>query len=187
MAPAELSIGVRIAGSRASVGAAILHTYVALWAATLLAAALTSLFAPGSARALLSLRLSPALTPAPSLARMLALAGHNLPIAVWPTLLPLLVRGSGRRAHRGADAIVIACVLVNVIPVGAALGGYGGALLPFTPQLPLEWGALSVGYGSWLYTRNGPRDASASWRLRGVVLALTLAAAAVETFAVPHN
>ncbi len=49
--------------------------------------------------------------------------------------------------------MLLACIIVNTLQVGAALGAYGTALLPYIPQLPLEWGGLALGASAWLVQR----------------------------------
>jgi hypothetical protein len=85
------------------------------------------------------------------------------------------------------DLAVLACALANVVPVACALGGYGVALLPYVPQLPLEWAALAVGYGSWIYERRGPVAPAQRLQLLGVLTALLFAAGALESYTVPHR
>jgi hypothetical protein len=118
---------------------------------------------------------------------MATLAAHNIPIAAWPLLLGLLVGLSDGRARRAADVVVLACVLVNTVPVGAALGAYGAQLIPFIPQLPVEWAGLAVGYGSWLIQRR--RALSVQERLTWLALLslVLLVAAGLEIYAVPHR
>ncbi len=161
--------------------------YLTLWAITLGGAALTAVLAGGLARSVMGLALNPAHNPAPSLASVVSLATHNLPICAWPLLLGSLRVEAGSGSRRAADALVTACALANVLPVAAALGGYGWALLPYVPQLPFEWAALAVGYGSWFLERRHGLSARERLRLLGVLSGLLLAAAGLETGAAPHR
>ena len=43
----------------------------------------------------------------------------------------------------------------NTIPVGLALGRWQGRLLPYVPQLPLEWAALATALTAWLHAPAG--------------------------------
>jgi hypothetical protein len=133
------------------------------------------------------LALSATANAPPSLGHVLGLAAHNLPICAWPLLLgPLrLRRGSAWRSV--ADVAVAASALANVLLVAAALGGYGPALLPYVPQLPFEWAALAVGYGSWTVERRQPLANSERLRLLGVLSLALLAAGALEIYGVPHR
>ena len=169
---------------------AFLFTYLAVWASTLAAAALTA--AAGSSvkrtvRRVLALTLTPANNPPPTAAHILALAAHNLPVAAWPLLLGCAGTASNRRGKRAADSLLVACALANTIPVGAAIGAYGISLIPYIPQLPVEWAALAAGYGSWITQRKRPiRRRERLERLAATAL-LVLAAATIETVAVPHR
>lgn len=164
----------------------VLDIYVLLWAATVLVAVAVAALGAALIRHWLGLRLSPAATTAPSLLAVAGLAAHNLPVCGWPLLLTAAGADRGRRRRHFAHGMVVIAVAVNVSLVGAALGAYGTRLLPYVPQLPLEWLALAAGAAGWLCART--RAA-----LRGVRVAVALTAAAVlgaaaiETYAVPHN
>ncbi len=169
---------------------ASLRAYAALWTSTLAAGALVALggsLVGGWVRRTLALSLSGTGNPPPTVGRMLALAAHNIPIGAWPLLLGVLVAENNRRARRAADAALVACMLANTVPVGAALGAYGASLIPYIPQLPIEWAGLAIGYGSWLIQRR--RAVSVHQRLQWVALTIVvlLVAAALESYAVPHR
>ena len=160
-----------------------------VWALTLVASLATATITPlaHATRELLELRLVAATNPPPSLGRVVAIAAHNIQTAGWPLLLPVL--GAQRRAWSRtlADAAVIAGVVVNALLVGAALGSYQARLLPYLPQLPLEWGAVAIAPAQWWLSRRGNDGGSNRWSA-AATLVLTLAAAAlVETFCVPHR
>jgi hypothetical protein len=164
-----------------------LRAYAGLWSATLVAALATALI-PGAGtivRELLSLRSNPVAAPPSSLPHALALAAHNLPVAAWPLLLG--VRGAQRSAigRRSADCLVLAVLLANVIPVGAALGADRVRLLPFLPQLPVEWAALALGTSGWMLQRRGIVRVWARAKLLLMLAALVLCAAVLEIWAVP--
>ncbi len=167
-----------------------LHAYAGVWGATLAAAAIVALIGGGLARLtrqLLELELSPAQTPPPQLSHVLALAAHNLPVAAWPLLLGLTGAGDHQYARRLADGLVVACLVANAAPVGAALGAYGPSVIAYIPQLPLEWAALALGYASWLTQRERPLRSQERLGLLAGILALLLAAATMETAVVPHR
>jgi hypothetical protein len=136
---------------------------------------------------LLDLRLSAASNPPPDLGRVLALTAHNIPVVSWPLLLGAVGAPRSRLGRLLADWLVLACVAANVAPVGAALGAYGAALLPYIPQLPLEWGALAVGAGLWLQNRRRALSFRECIGRFAVVVCLLLCAAVMETAAVPHR
>jgi hypothetical protein len=166
---------------------AVLGVYLALWAITITGAALTSTAARGQVREVMRLGLAASANPPPSLAHVLELVVHNLPICGWPLLLASLRLRDGSPWRTVADVVVAASVLVNALPVAAALGAYGWALVPYVPQLPLEWAALAVGYGCWIVEREQGRPVSKRLKLLGVLSVVLLAAGALETYAVPHR
>ena len=136
---------------------------------------------------MLGLRLDAHRNPPPHIGHVVALVAHNLPIAAWPLLLGVIGAHHHRLGRQIADTALLACIMANTLPVGAALGAYGAPLLPYVPQLPLEWAGLAVGASAWLIQRRGPLTV----RERLALLALTSAWCSgppvVETFAVPHR
>ncbi len=167
-----------------------LCAYGGIWTVTLAAAGVVALAGRPLAsrtRQLLGLTLTPGRNPPPHLSHVLALAAHNVPIAAWPLLLGLA--GADRRtlARCAADCLVVACALVNAVPVGAALGAYGTALIAYIPQLPLEFAGLALGYGGWLIQRQRPLTARERLTWLALIVAVLLVAGALETGAVPHR
>jgi hypothetical protein len=189
MAPAGLT-SASARPRRADRTVAFLRACGLIWAVTLATAAAFWLIGEpiaAPARAILRLRLSAQQNPRPDLAHVLALLAHNTPIAGWPLLLGPV--GADRRGSTRAlaDVLVLASMLANAVPVGAALGVYGGRLLPYLPQLPLEWAALPLGYASWPMQRRHvlkPRE-RVVWL--GLIVGFLLGAATLETVAVPHR
>jgi len=168
--------------------AAFLATYAALWGCTLTAAALVAVGAGAAkVRSILALTLTPARNPPPTLAQILTLVAHNLPIAAWPLLLGVGGTASSPLARRAADSLVVGCALANSLPVGAALGAYGTRLLPYIPQLPLEWAALAGGYCSWIRQRREPLNARQRLTWLALTAVLVIGAAVTESAAVPHT
>lgn len=167
-----------------------LRAYVAIWLATLSSAALVAL-AGGPltlpSRHLLALALTPHRNAAPHVEHILALAAHNIPIAAWPLLLGLTGAHRHRLATHVADGVLLACILLNVLPVGVALGAYGAPLLPYLPQLPLEWAGLALGASAWLAQRKRALALSESLAVLAVIAVVLLAAGVLETVAVPHR
>jgi hypothetical protein len=187
MAAAELTV----ASSRRPLGPerrAWLAAYGAVWAATLASAAIVAVaeLRP-SVRHWLRLRLQARETPPPSLGHVLALTAHNLPVAAWPLLLGAVGAHRHRLGRRTADALLVGCVAVNLVPVGAALGAYGPRLLPYLPQLPFEWAALAAGAASWITHREDPLRVRDGVLRLALIAGALLAAAVLETTAVPHR
>jgi hypothetical protein len=167
-----------------------LHAYAGVWMATLAPAALVAVVGrplAQPARRLLGLALSAPRNPPPHVWHVLALAAHNIPIASWPLLLGVLGAHRHRLATHVADGVLLACIIANTLPVGAALGAYGTALLAYIPQLPLEWGGLALGASGWLVQRRRALTASEGIGVFVLIACVLLCAAALETVAVPHR
>jgi hypothetical protein len=190
MATAELSPAASARRLLGGLRAAWPRAYGAIWLATLGSALLVALLGAGAkarVRGLLGLRPDPGRNAPPGLGHILALAAHNLPIAAWPVLLGVLGAHHHRIAQRIADTAVAACILVNTLPVGAALGAYGARLLAYIPQLPLEWAGLAVGASAWLLQRRRPLAMAEGLMLTALTAAVLLCAGVLETVAVPHR
>jgi uncharacterized membrane protein len=125
--------------------------------------------------------------PPPDLAHVLALAAHNIPIAAWPLLLGVMGAHRHRLARKIADAVLAGCILANTVPVGAALGAYGPPLLPYIPQLPLEWAGLALGASAWLVQRRRALGVREGLLCLALIACVLLCAATLETVAVPHR
>lgn len=167
-----------------------LLTYLAVWASTVAAAALTTTTGASgktTVRSVLALTLTPVDNPPPSITHVLALAAHNLPIAAWPLLLGVAGIASSQWGKRAADSLLFACALANTIPVGAAIAAYGTRLIAYIPQLPVEWAALATGYASWVTQRRQPLRRRRRLQWLAAIGVLVLAAATIETLAVPHR
>jgi hypothetical protein len=163
-----------------------LHAYAAVWATTLLPAAVVWLIggklAADVRRVFVRHR-----SPAPHVAHVLVLTAHNIPIVSWPLLLGLWGAHRHPRSTRIADALLLVCVIANAAPVGLELGAYGTVLLPYLPNLPVEWAGMALGASGWLAQRRRAltvREGLAMFALIAVVL---LCAAVLETAAVPHR
>jgi hypothetical protein len=190
VATAELSAAAASYRLRARLRRAWPRAYAAVWLSTL---AFALLVASGggatqaSLRKFIGARLDPAVNAPPELDRVLTLAGHNLPIMAWPILLGVVGAHRSAGGRLAADGLVAAAVIANTAPVGGALVAYGPALLPYLPQLPIEWAALALGSGAWMMQRRRPLARSEGFALFALTAAVTLCAAVVETLAVPHR
>jgi hypothetical protein len=185
MATAELTPTATTVGLRR----AWLEAYCAIWVVTLGVSAIVAVAGPLKAptRHLLGLRLQPSHTPSPRLIHVVTLAVHNLPIAAWPLLLGVVGAHHNHIGRLVADSLVAGCLAVSVLPVGAALGAYGPALLPYIPQLPFEWAALAVGASAWLLQRHRRLTVHEGLALLALTSCMLLSAAVLETYAVPHE
>ena len=179
-AGASLNDGDSCTRSRTATDAIrIALAYAGLWIITLVGAAI------GTA--------VPALTPAgrphPALAGSLgdfmSIAAINARILSAPFLLALFRFPAQRFTRRLGDLAIGGVLGANALRVGLALGRWHARLLPYVPQLPLEWLAAAVAAVSWLALRTDVRRRTALAYL-AAVLVLVVAAAAVETIATPH-
>lgn len=194
MAAPELTVWPRwraVARSGAcGISAAWLYAYATLWTCTLATAGAVAVLGrplSSATRQLLGLTLTPSQTAPPHLSHVLALAAHNIPIAAWPLLLGVAGVGRHRLAVRAADGVLVACMLANTVPVGAAIGAYGSAVIAYVPQLPAEWAGLAIGYGSWLVERRRPVGSRERLQWLTLIAATLLLAAGLETVTVPHR
>jgi hypothetical protein len=172
------------------VGRTWLYAYGGVWATTLTTAAVIGLVGhplAAPARRLLGLTLTAQGNPPPQLGHIAALAAHNIPIASWPLLLGVLGAHHHRLATHVADGLLLACIIANTLPVGAALGAYGTAVLPYVPQLPLEWGGIALGASGWLAQRRAALTVKGALSLFALIVGVLICAAIVETVAVPHR
>jgi uncharacterized membrane protein SpoIIM required for sporulation len=167
-----------------------LLAYAATWVLTLASAALLAINPPGldgPVRRVLGATLDPKGNPPPSAGHVLVLLAHNLPLASWPLLLGVVGVHHRHFTRQAADRLVAAVVTINVLTVGAGLGVYGLPLLPYIPQVPLEWAALALGASAWLMQRRNPLTGRQGAALFAVIAGVLLCAAVLETVAVPHR
>jgi len=115
------------------------------------------------------------------------IAVTNLRVLSAPFLLALLGLHHGPRRRRIGDLVIAVIATLNTVQVGLALGADGPRLIPYVPQLPLEWTALTLSIAAWLELRTGHASRRRIGRYAAATLALTVTAAAVETFATPHS
>lgn len=190
MATAELTPATSRSWMADDLRRAWIGAYGTIWVTTLTSAVIVALSGASVrtlVRHLLGLHLERGWNPAPSIARFLALVAHNVPIAAWPLLLGVVGAHHHRLARRFADILVVACMIVNVVPVGAALGATGAALLRYVPQLPFEWAGLAFGASAWLVQRKRAFAPSEALSVLAVIVVVLLVAGALETVAVPHH
>jgi hypothetical protein len=167
-----------------------LYAYGTVWIATLVPAVLVALVGQPlvlPVRHVLGLALTAQRNPPPGIGHVLLSEAHNLPIVAWPLLLGVIGAHRHRLAKHVADGLLTACIIVNTLQVGAALGAYGVPLLPYLPQLPLEWGALALGASAWVVQRQRALSVPEGLGLLALIAGVLLCAATLETVAVPHR
>jgi hypothetical protein len=116
-----------------------------------------------------------------------AILANNARALIAPFALVLVGVARRRRGRWLGDLIVVALAAVNAIPVGVALGRWQGRLIPYIPQLPLEWAALTTAIATWRQARTGAFTTRRLTALAGVTLVLLGCAAAMETWCTPHR
>jgi hypothetical protein len=159
-----------------------------------IAVVITALTLLSAAAAAIATGLGPAASPHPTLRgtprEAVAIFVHNARTLVAPLLLCAGRWHTGRFTRHVADLVVGALVVVNAALVGVALGRYPAQLAMYLPHLPLEDAAVAIAAGAWLARRLPARDgepAPSLGRAAALTLVLAIAAAIVETYAVPHK
>ena len=85
------------------------------------------------------------------------------------------------------DTLMLAVTAASSIPVGIELGRWQAQLLPYIPQLPLEWAALATTVSAWLLIRTNTARRHQIAVLAVATAVLLIAAAALETWCTPHR
>jgi hypothetical protein len=117
----------------------------------------------------------------------LAILANNLRALTAPFVLGMLGLARTRTGRRVGDLVVLGVAAANAIPVGLALGRWQARLLPYVPQLPLEWAGLATAGAGWLHARTGIISTRQLTVLAGVTVILLAGAATVETWCTPHR
>jgi hypothetical protein len=163
----------------------VLLTCLCVWALTFASAAVVAAVSP-----LRDWLLAHSTTPHPSHPasphRVLQIVLTNLWHAGWP--LAFAVRGVHRDLgqRRYVDRLLAGALVAQTARVGAALALYGPALVPYLVHLPLEWVALALAAAGWLLISRAPATRAQTLGLVGAFVVLVVAAASIETYAVPH-
>ena len=158
----------------------VVLVWLGLWVTTLLGAALAVLW-PG---------LAPAGRPHPALratvGAIAAILVANARVLSVPFILTAFRFQGSPRLRLVGDVLVAAVLARSAITIGLALGHIGARLLPYIPQLPVEYAAAAAAAGAWVRAR----DRHPAWRTiaRWALLALALltAGACIEVLATPH-
>jgi hypothetical protein len=116
-----------------------------------------------------------------------SIVADNSRVLAAPFLLWLLGMHNSRVSRQVGDAVVLVVIAVNAIPVGIALGRWQSRLIPYVPQLPLEWAALILAVSAWLTIRTTTATRHRIAGLAASTAVLVLTAAALETWATPHR
>ena len=159
----------------------------------LVAAVVAAVTAFGALIGALVPELAPARTPHRTLHGTLGEAAVIALQNASTLIVPLALCAGRWNTHpltrRLGDLIVTAIVVINALLIGVALGRYPTQLPAYLPHLPLEDAALSTAAAAWLTHRRGELDGArrSVARYAAITAALTVFAALVETYAVPHK
>ena len=159
---------------------AALRCTTVLWIITGLAA-LAALIDPR-----LALEQAPHPSIHPGLAAWASILATNARALCVPPLLVALGLADHRVGRRLGDFAVFALMLVNAGLVGVELGRWGGRLVPYVPQLPLEWLAAGTSVAIWSRARHARIRFDSVLAQAAAVLGLLMAAAAIEVLLTPH-
>ncbi len=124
----------------------------------------------------------------PSVDAIASILLNNVRVLAAPFILAAARFGATRVSRLAGDAIVATILVGNAVAVGLALGRWREALIPFVPQLPIEYLAAATAAGAWIEVRRdaslpAPRVAAMS---AVATIGLAAAAAAVEVLLTPH-
>jgi hypothetical protein len=124
----------------------------------------------------------------PSLGAIASILLNNLRVLAAPFILAAARFGATRTSRLTGDAIVATILASNAAAVGLALGRWRDALIPFIPQLPIEYLAAAVAAAAWLDARRRTSRAGSQIAIASVAatIGLTAAAAAIEVLLTPH-
>jgi Stage II sporulation protein M len=128
----------------------------------------------------------------PTAGAIAAIFTTNLRVLAAPFLLIAFKFASDRRAAVLGDALIAAILIANAAQVGLAIGRWQTRLLPYLPNLPLEYLAAAAAGAAWLNARRRRDErqlqalrASAGYAAATVIL--LAAAACVEVLLTPHR
>jgi hypothetical protein len=113
---------------------------------------------------------------------------NNLRVLAAPFILAAARFGATRSSRITGDAIVAPILVGNAVTVGLALGRWREALIPFVPQLPIEYLAAATAAAAWLEARRHvhERGSQVTAANTAATIGLTAAAAAIEVLLTPH-
>lgn len=125
----------------------------------------------------------------PSVDAIASILLNNARVLTAPFILAAARFGASGVTRLAGDAIVATILVGNATAVGLALGRWRGALIPFVPQLPIEYLAAAIAATRWIAARRrnvslpAPQTAITS---AAATIGLAAAAAAIEVLLTPH-
>jgi hypothetical protein len=122
----------------------------------------------------------------PSFGAVAGIVAQNLRVLAAPYLLAVFRFDRTRRARLAGDVLVAGILGGNALRVGLALGRWQTGLLPYLPQLPLEYLAAAVAASAWILGRRGGLGRRAFCIHAALTALLLCGAAAAEVLLTPH-
>lgn len=122
-----------------------------------------------------------------SLGDALSIAEQNARVLATPFLLGWLGFARAPLGRRIGDAALLVLTAASTVTVGVELGRWRERLLPYIPQLPIEWAALTISLSAWLLIRSRGTRRSQLAALAVLTVVLLIAAAGIETWCTPHR
>jgi len=122
-----------------------------------------------------------------SVSDAIGIFANNLRVLAAPFICVALGFPDSRPGRHAGDLLVLAITALSAIPVGIELARWNTVLLPYIPQLPVEWLALSTAITTWLAARKGAVDRRTVTELAVLTASLLALAACLETWCVPHR
>ena len=114
----------------------------------------------------------------------LSLWFHNARLTLAPLALAVAIQSHPGRLRRTGDVILAMIFAADILPFSIDLGTWGGQLLPYVPNAPVELMAVAAGPVSWWLVTRGRMPVRALLPVAGVLVLLLLVAACLETWAV---
>jgi hypothetical protein len=119
-----------------------------------------------------------------TLSTALSIWFHNARLTLAPFALAVAVQNHPGRLRTTGDILLGVVLAVSVVPLAVDLGTWGSQLLPYIPNAPVELMGVSSGPLSWWLVTRGHMSLRSLALVAGVVIALLLIAASLETWAV---
>jgi single-strand DNA-binding protein len=117
----------------------------------------------------------------------LGILQNNARVLGVPFLLSVFRFPVSRAGRYTGDLLVFGVTAANTIAVGIELGRWRDRLIPYLPQLPLEWAALIVAVCAWLVARGDDTRPQELAMLASITALLLIGGASLETWCTPHK
>ena len=196
MEPAELTLTTRRtaaderlaeAAGRAAVGTTLFAPVLQTALALLILTALGALLAQEVPALAPTTRPHPTLHSTPG--AIVAILANNARVLAVPFILTAALFARTRPTRLLGDLIVAAILAGNALWIGLAIGRWQGALVPYIPQLPMEYLAASTAAAAWIHSRRQARSGAGrhvTLIYASATAVLLVSAAGAEVLLTPH-